>query len=73
VKVKGQLAGVGSLLPSCEFQEWNTGLQVWVGGKVPLPDEPSCHPRKANSILKMSIVQFSPKYFFNVRRNVPKC
>lgn len=40
VMVKGQLAGIGSILPLCGLQGLNTGDQAW----CPLPAKPSLWP-----------------------------
>lgn len=45
VEVKGQLAGIGSLLPPCRFQGWSFGHQAW--WQVP---HPLIHPTGAKFI-----------------------
>jgi len=52
VKISRQLAGVGSLLPSCGFQTWKSGCQAW--WQTSLPTEPSLQPRQAIPISLLS-------------------
>jgi hypothetical protein len=57
VKVKGQQAGVASLLQSCRGQERSSGLQAWHQGTLPVKDltGPGCNDR-------MFLYQLSIKY-----------
>jgi hypothetical protein len=43
VEIRGQLAGVSSLLPSCGSQGPNSGDHIWQ--QMPLPADPSGQPK----------------------------
>lgn len=45
VRVRGQLAGTGSLLPP--FKSWGPSSCCHTWQQVPLPAEPSCQPPKS--------------------------
>lgn len=40
VEVRGQIAGIGSLLPSCGSRELNSAYQVWLQAQLPIKPSP---------------------------------